>query len=133
MLSLLHTRDSWNNKQQENSKFPNRHYHNKDIKYVQHKNLNITWYYWNFSRHPFAAEKFEKRGRNTILSHYDYRVDPKIGKSVCVIFVFHVHVHPVFINLIHICYQLFLHYIKQFMPMLKIVAIKQFLKITMIG
>ena len=26
------------------------------------------------------------RGRNTILSHYHYRVDPELGEGVCVVF-----------------------------------------------
>ena len=52
---------------------------------MQHKNVNTTWDYWKFPRHPVAAEKLEARGRNTILSHYNYRVDPKLGKGVCMI------------------------------------------------
>ena len=46
----------------------------------------MTWDYWKFPRHPVAAEKFETRGTNTILFHYHYRFDPKLGKGVCVIF-----------------------------------------------
>ena len=41
--------------------------------------------YWNLPRHPVSAKKFEMRGRNTILSHYHYRVDPELGKRVCAI------------------------------------------------
>ena len=42
--------------------------------------------YWKFPRHPVAAEKFKMRGRNTIILHYNYRVDPGLCKGVCVIF-----------------------------------------------
>ena len=51
-------------------------YHIQDIKYVQHKNVKTTWGYRKFPRHPVSAEKFEMRGRNTILLNYHYRVDP---------------------------------------------------------
>ena len=45
----------------------------------------MTWDYRKFPRHPVAAEKFKTRGTNTIISHYHYRVDPELGKGVCVI------------------------------------------------
>ena len=75
MLSFLYNRDTKNNKRQENAKMYNRHYHIKDIKYVQHKNINTTWDYWKFPWHPVAEEKFEMRERNTIILHYRYSVD----------------------------------------------------------
>ena len=50
---------------------------------MQHKNVNITWDYCNFPRHPFAAEKSEIIGRNTIISYYHYRVDQEHDKGVC--------------------------------------------------
>ena len=81
----MNTRDTNNNKPQENDKISNRHYHIQDIKYVQHKNVNVTWYYWKFPRHPVAAEKFETRGRNNMILHYNYRVDWELDKCVCVI------------------------------------------------
>ena len=67
----------------KNSKFSNFRYHIKYIKDVQHKNINITKDYWKFPRHKFAAEKFEMRGRNTIILNYHYRVGPELGKGVC--------------------------------------------------
>ena len=73
---LLHTIDTNNNKRQENDKLYNRHYHIQDIKDVQHKNVNMPWDYRKFPSHPVAAEKFEIRGRNTIILYYNYRVDP---------------------------------------------------------
>ena len=85
MLLLIHDRDTNNNKQQENSKFSNRRCHTQEIKYVQRKNVNMTWYYKKFPRHPVTAENFKMRVRNTILLHYHYRVDPEVGKSVCAI------------------------------------------------
>ena len=45
----------------------------------------MTWDYQKFTRHPVAAEKFEMRGRNTILSNYNYRVDIELGKGVFVV------------------------------------------------
>ena len=45
----------------------------------------MSWGYYRFPRHPVAAEKFEMRGRNNIILHYHYRIDPKLGKGVCVI------------------------------------------------
>ena len=65
----------------------NRNYQIQDIKDVQQKNINKTWYYWKFPMHPVAAEKLETRGINTILSHYRYRVDPKLGNFVCAVFL----------------------------------------------
>ena len=47
-------------------KSPNYHYHIQNMKDVQHKNVNMTWYYRRFPRHPVSEEKFEMRGRNTI-------------------------------------------------------------------
>ena len=76
MLLFLHTRDKNNNKQQENAKISNRHYHIQDIKDVQHKNINMTWYYQKFLMHPFSAKKFEMRGINNIILYYHYRVYP---------------------------------------------------------
>ena len=55
VLSFINNRDTRNNKWQENSKYPNRQYHIQDIKNVQHKNLNVTWYYRKFTRNPVAA------------------------------------------------------------------------------
>ena len=52
---------------------------------MQHKIINITWDYWKFPRHPVAAEKFEIRRINSNISRYHYRVDPEVGKGVCVI------------------------------------------------
>ena len=63
----------------------NRNYHIQDIKDMQHKNVNISWGNWNFTRHPFSAEKFEIRGRNAIILNYHYRVYPKLDKGVCTI------------------------------------------------
>ena len=85
VLSFIYNRDTSNNKRRGNYKFYHPHYHIQDIKYVQHKNINMSWYYWKFPRHPVSAEKFEIRGSNTILSHYHYRVYPKLGKGVCYI------------------------------------------------
>ena len=56
VLSLLHTRDKKNNKQQLKGKFSNHHYHIQDVKYVQHKNINMTWDFWRFPRNPVAEE-----------------------------------------------------------------------------
>ena len=58
VLSLPHTRDKNNNKQQENAKISNHHYHFQDIKDVQHKNVNATWDDWKFPMHPVSIEKF---------------------------------------------------------------------------
>ena len=52
---------------------------------MQHKNINTTWDYRKFPRHPVAAEKFETRGINNIVLHYHYRVDTELGKFVCAI------------------------------------------------
>ena len=46
----------------------------------------MSWYYWKFPRHPVAAEKFEMRGRKTILFRYHYRFDTELGKGFCTIF-----------------------------------------------
>ena len=48
--------DTKNNKRQETFKFFNRHYHIQDIKYAQHKNVNISWGYQRFPCHKVAAE-----------------------------------------------------------------------------
>ena len=133
MLLLLSTRDTNNNKRQENAKISNRHYHIQDIKYVQHKNINMTWDYHKFPRHPVAAEKFKMRGRNTIISPYHYKVYPLLGKGVCKFFGFHVRVQSIFLNLINKGYQLLPHHLNQGIPTLKIVTITKYLNITMIG
>ena len=48
--------------------------------------MNIFWDCQKFCHHPVAAENFVVRGRNTLISIYHYRVYPKLGKVVCVIF-----------------------------------------------
>ena len=133
MLSFFHTRYTNNNKQQVNVNLSNRNYHIQDIKNVQHKNVYITWDYRKFPSHPFAAENFETRGRNTILSHFRYRVGPELGKGICAIFGFHVYVHPVLLNFINIGHQLLIHHMNQVIPMLKFITITKYLNITIIG
>ena len=59
LLIVTHTRYTNNNKQQENEKFSDRSYHVQDIQDMKHKNINMSWDYRKFSRHPVAAEKFE--------------------------------------------------------------------------
>ena len=58
VLFLLHTRGTNRNKLQENDIFYNLHYYIQDIKYVQHKNINMSWDYRKFPCHPVAAENF---------------------------------------------------------------------------
>ena len=82
VLYLLHTRDKNNIKFQGNYKISNCRYHIKDIKYMQHKKVDMSWYYRKFPCHPIAAEKFEMRRRNEIILHNHYRVYPKLGKFV---------------------------------------------------
>ena len=36
----------------------------------------------NFPCYEVAAERYERRGRNTIMSHYYYRIDTKLRKRV---------------------------------------------------
>ena len=43
----------------------------------------MTWDYWKFPRHPVAAEKFEMRGRNTIILYYHNSFDTELGDRVC--------------------------------------------------
>ena len=57
MLSLLHTRDTINKERQENENFSNSRYNFQDKKDVQPKNVNMTWEYRKFPRHPVATEK----------------------------------------------------------------------------
>ena len=52
---------------------------------MQHKNVDIYWEYRKFPRHQVAVKKFKMRGRNTILSHYNYTVDTKLSKCVSAI------------------------------------------------
>ena len=72
-----------NNKKQWNTKFSHRCYYIQDIKHVQHKNVNMTWGFQKFPRHPVGAGKFEMRGRNSIVLHYHYSIYPELGKCVC--------------------------------------------------
>ena len=55
------------------------------MKEMQHKNINMSWNYRKFPHHPVASECYNIIGRNTIISHYHYRLEPNIGKGVCVI------------------------------------------------
>ena len=56
VLSLIHNRYTKNNKKQEHTTFYNSHYQIQYIKFVQHQNVNMTWDYQKFHRHPVAAE-----------------------------------------------------------------------------
>ena len=47
----------------------------------------MSYDYQKFPRHQVAAEQYKTRGRNAMLSHYYYRVNPKLGKGVCAIFL----------------------------------------------
>ena len=60
----------------------------------------MLWYYRHFSRQPVASEQYETRLRNSILSHYYYRVYPSIGKCVCVIFILLVYVQHISTNFV---------------------------------
>ena len=82
VLSLLHNKDTKNIKLKEHAKISNRRYQIQDIKDVQHKNVNITWDYLKFPRHPVAAEKFKMRGGNTIIWYYHYSFHKELGKGV---------------------------------------------------
>ena len=59
-LSLFHTRYIKNNKKKLSSQ-PSLYI--QDMKYVQHKNVNMSWYYWKFPMHPFADEKYQSEGK----------------------------------------------------------------------
>ena len=83
---MLHTRYINNKKHQENDNISNQNNHFQDIKYVQYKNANTYWDYWNFPWRPIDKERFEIIGRNTMISHYHYRLYPNLGKVVCAIF-----------------------------------------------
>ena len=80
MLLLINTISKKNNKRQENAKIPNHNYHTQVIKYVQHKNVKMTLDDQKFLRHPVANENFKIIGQNTIILHYNYRVDQERGK-----------------------------------------------------
>ena len=47
----------------------------------------MSWDYWKFPRHPVAAKIIEIRRGNTIILHFHYRVEPKLGKGVCDIYL----------------------------------------------
>ena len=66
----------------KNAKFSNNNYIIQDIKYVQHKSVNMSWDYSKFSCHPVADERFKMIVRNIIDSNCLYRVDPNLGKGV---------------------------------------------------
>ena len=45
----------------------------------------MCWDYKKFSHGLVAAEWYETRRRNTMISHYNYRLNPNIRKGVCAI------------------------------------------------
>ena len=98
-------------------------------------NINIkkTLNYRMFSTRPVAAEKYEMRGRSTIILHHHYRVDMQLGKGVLVIFGLHAYLKPLLIDLIKIGYQLFLNHLKKSISMLKTFTLTKYLNIKMIG
>ena len=96
---MVRTRDTENNKKQENFNFSTVITTFKTKKYVQYKKFNISCYYRHFPSHPDVVEVFEMRGRNNIILHYHYRVGAELGKGVCDICFFHVHAQPVLPNL----------------------------------
>ena len=78
------------------------------------------------------CRNFQIRERNALLPRYHFMIDKKNGRGVCDIFLFHVYVQPVLLNLINIGYQILLYHLNQGMPILKIVTITKHLNITMI-
>ena len=65
-------------------------------------NVKMTLNYRMFYTRPVAAEKYEMRGRSTIILHHHYRVDMQLGKGVLVIFGLHAYLQPLLIDLINI-------------------------------
>ena len=55
------------------------------MKDMQYENVNMSWDYRMFPFRPVAAEQYETRGRNNIISNYHYRVYKNLGKGVCTI------------------------------------------------
>ena len=43
----------------------------------------MSWDYIDFPCNPVAHERYKTSWKNTIISNYNYRVDPNIGKGVC--------------------------------------------------
>ena len=62
-------------------------YHIENKKDVQHCYFNMSCDYRKFPHHTVPYEYYKMRGRNAILSHYCYRVDPKLGEVICTIFL----------------------------------------------
>ena len=115
------------------SSFSNRHYHIQDIKYVQHENVNMTWYYWKFPRHPLSVENFKTQQGILFFHVITTGLIQNLVKLFVRLSVLRVYVQAMLTNLINIGYQLFLHHLNQSISMLKIVTIAKYLNITMIG
>ena len=102
ILSWLHTINIKNNKHQENDKFANRNGHIQVIEYMQHKNATMSWIIGCFLGTQ-VMHKGLKEWEGILLFHIIITWYTQISVNVFVVFViFHVHIYPVFINLINI-------------------------------
>ena len=107
-------------------------YHIQYIKYVQQKMSPCLGIIGSFLGSQLP-QKISKREEEILF--FLIIIKGLIQKMVNVfvtLVAIHVHVHPVFLNLINIGYQVVLYNINQGMPLLKIDTITKSLNITMI-
>ena len=74
---------SKSSKREDNRKFQNKIYHIQKKDSVQHNQIKMTWNKKKFPKLNVIHGKSKIRGSETVLSHYHYRMDPKLGKSKC--------------------------------------------------
>ena len=79
---FLNSRNTKSNKRQEITSFRTFILTSNTQKMRNIQNINMSWYYPMFPRHPVPAERFKTRVRNKIVLYYHYRVDPNLGKFI---------------------------------------------------
>ena len=74
---------SKSSKRQSERKFSKKTYHIQKKQDVPHRNIAMTWTKSKFPKLKFANNKQKIRGSSSVLSHYHYRFDPRLGHGKC--------------------------------------------------
>ena len=74
---------SKSNKRQSGRKYSKKTYHIQKKKDVPYRNIAMTWTKSKFPKLKIAKNKEKIRDSSSVLSHYHYRFDPRLGHGKC--------------------------------------------------
>ena len=77
--------DTKSAKRQANSTFKARHYFVQNKDDVKHSLVNMSWKNTLFPKLPAPESQPNVHGKHGVMTHYHFRVDPKLGEGKCAI------------------------------------------------